>query len=268
MDWRSDTGRMVCADGWYASSSIAHKKPRPTSRSFRAEVVGQGCCEEHQNYNREFGFFAIGIEKFFSICANWHQDDRAKPLVLQYQTALDSVLESHPELQRCAVSCLHCRIRFLTHPRNAGRRNLRCPFGCRRHHYLQRSRQRSTACYQTADGKRNKKRLNGRRQRSMGLPDRQSQPDLDPQETLPSEPTTDALQGKVELRLDGVVLDESSLQNSPMLPYVRMVVSLIEGIEFRCDEIVRLLRQAMRQHSIAYSRRVDYVLGFLHQHPP
>ena len=74
--------------------------------------------------------------------------------------------------------------------------------------------------------------------------------------------------GKVELRLDGVVLDESSLLNSPMLPYVRMVVSLIEGVEFGCDEIVRLLRQAMRQHSIAYSRRVDYVLGFLHQHPP
>jgi hypothetical protein len=145
---------------------------------------------------------------------------------------------------------------------------LRCPFGCRRHHRLQHSHQRSTAYYQTAAGKRKKKRLNARRQRSTGPADRQSQPDLDPQGTWPNEPTADALQGKVELRLDGVVLDESSLLNSPMLPYMRMVVSLIEGVEFRCDEIVRLLRRAMRQHSIAYSRRIDYVLGFLHQYPP
>lgn len=72
----------------------------------------------------------------------------------------------------------------------------------------------------------------------------------------------------VELRLEGVVLDESSLLNSPMLPYVRMVVSLIEGIELTSREVFHLLRQAMRQHSIAYSRRIDYVLGFLHQHPP
>ncbi len=102
----------------------------------------------------------------------------------------------------------------------------------------------------------------------MGLSGRRPQPDLDPQGTSSNEPTTDELQGKVKLRLEGVVLDESSLLNSRMLPYVRMVVSLIEGVELRCDEIVRLLRQAMRQHSIAYSRRVDYILGFLHQHPP
>jgi ABC-type uncharacterized transport system ATPase subunit len=49
---------------------------------------------------------------------------------------------------------------------------------------------------------------------------------------------------------------------------VRMVVSLIEGVELRCDEILRLLRQAMRQHSMGTRRRIDYVVGFLHQHPP
>jgi len=78
----------------------------------------------------------------------------------------------------------------------------------------------------------------------------------------------DELPGKAELQLEGVVLCESSLANSPVLPYVRMVVSLIEGIEFSCGEVVHLLRQAMRQHSIAYRRKIDYVLGFLHQHPP
>ena len=79
----------------------------------------------------------------------------------------------------------------------------------------------------------------------------------------------------IEEPLEGVdtpdarlLLDESSLASSPMLPYVRMVVSLIEGVEFSCREVVHLLRQAMRQHSIGARRRIDYLLGFLHQHPP
>jgi hypothetical protein len=72
----------------------------------------------------------------------------------------------------------------------------------------------------------------------------------------------------VEVRLEGVLLDESGLASSPMLPYVRMVVGLIEGIELTCCEVLRLLLQAMRQHSIGHRGRIDYLLGFLHQHPP
>ena len=53
-----------------------------------------------------------------------------------------------------------------------------------------------------------------------------------------------------------------------MLPYVRMVVSLIEGIELSYHELVTLLRQALRQHSIANRTRTEYVLRFLHEHPP
>lgn len=86
--------------------------------------------------------------------------------------------------------------------------------------------------------------------------------------TSPHEQPADELPIRVELRLDGVVLDESSLLKSPMLPYVRMVVNLIEGIELSCQELVSLLRQALRQHSIAARSRRDYVLRFLHQHPP
>jgi hypothetical protein len=53
-----------------------------------------------------------------------------------------------------------------------------------------------------------------------------------------------------------------------MLPYVRMVVRLIEGIAFSDQEMLHLLRRALRQHSMAYRRRSDYVLRFLHEHPP
>ena len=81
-------------------------------------------------------------------------------------------------------------------------------------------------------------------------------------------PASEPLPAAAKLRLEGVVLDEASVANSPMLPYVRMVVSLIEGVEFTCREVVHLLRQTLRQHSIGARRRIDYLLGFLHRHPP
>jgi hypothetical protein len=170
-------------------------------------------------------------------------------------------LQSHAELLGCVAHCVHCGIRFFTHPRNAGRRDLRCPFGCRQYHRRECSRQRSTAYYRTATGKRKKKRLNGRRQQFpthvQPIPDAQITQNTSTSNTPP-----------VELRLEGVMLNESSLAESPMLPYLRMVVGLIEGIELTCREVLHLLLRAMRQHSIGACSKIDYVLGFLQQHPP
>lgn len=215
--------------------------------------------------------FAIAIEKFFSVRADWHQDDRVRPLVRQYQTALNSVLQSHPELRGCAAYCMDCGIRFLTHPRNAGRRNLRCPFGCREHHRRAQSCQRSTAYYQTAAGKAKKKRLNGRRHGSQVPP--AAPPDLDFPESPPDAQVEVPLGGApspmtIEARPQCAVLDESSLARSPMLPYVRMVVSLIEGIRFTCREVLDLLLQALRQHRIGALSGRDYLRGVVSPHPP
>jgi hypothetical protein len=157
---------------------------------------------------------------------------------------------------------------------------LRCPFGCRGHHRRQCSCQRSTAYYQTAAGKAKKKRLNARRQGGQVSPAAPPPPDFDPQGTspdpqadhccaaAPAPPASEPLPVTIAVRLGGVLLDESSLASSPMLPYVRMVVSLIEGVEFTCREVVHLLRQTLRQHRIGAGRGVDYLLGFLHRHPP
>jgi hypothetical protein len=68
--------------------------------------------------------------------------------------------------------------------------------------------------------------------------------------------------------LAGVILSEAIVLNSCTLPYVRMVVSLIEGTQFSYHELMEWLRQAMRQHSIARRSRSDYVLRFLDEHPP
>lgn len=74
--------------------------------------------------------------------------------------------------------------------------------------------------------------------------------------------------GDATLDLNGVTLSESSIVNSGMLPYIRMLLGLIEGIHFSHAEVVAWLRQVQRQRSMAHRSRRDYVLGFLHKHPP
>ena len=71
-----------------------------------------------------------------------------------------------------------------------------------------------------------------------------------------------------ELRPEEVVLDELSVAHSPLLPYVRMVVSLIEGVAFTCQEVVHLLRLALRQRSIGARCASDYLLDAWPQRPP
>jgi hypothetical protein len=73
---------------------------------------------------------------------------------------------------------------------------------------------------------------------------------------------------KIELRLEGVVLDEPTMRTSPLLPYVLTVVNLLGGLCLSLPQLVALLLALLRQRSMALRRRRDYVLEYLHQHPP
>lgn len=79
----------------------------------------------------------------------------------------------------------------------------------------------------------------------------------------PASPTVN-----LALPLEGLLLDEVTLANSPVLPYVQMVASVIEGRTISRDELVAALRKRMRQRSIDRLPRREYVLGYLNQHPP
>jgi hypothetical protein len=149
---------------------------------------------------------------------------------------LRSVLRSRPDLRRFLCRCRHCRIFFLTHPRNAGRRDLRCPFGCRESHRKRHSTERSVAYYATAEGKAKKKIQNGKRVRG-------------------------------EVRADPPVTGALEVPAS-MVGYVAMVASLIEGRRVSELEMLQRLVRAMRQHRMARRRRMDYVVAQLHKHGP
>ena len=167
-------------------------------------------------------------------------------LVLRYYLVLRVALRFKVHLRRFLVRCRHCRIFFLTDPRNAGRQDLGCPFGCADALRRQAGNVRSQAYYKTPGGRRGKAALNRQRNR------RKDGGDLVPlreEEDRPAEP-------------DPPVLDAG------MVGHVRVVVSLIEGFAVPREEVVAMLRKVRRQRRMVRGRRIDYVLRWLGEHPP
>ena len=156
-------------------------------------------------------------------------------LILAYYVLLRSILRTQPELRRCRTRCRHCRIFFLTHPRSAGRRDLGCPFGCREAHRRRQSSQRSSAYYQDAPGKEKKRQQNAKRRKTK----------------VPTAPP-----------------EAASPWPQPIVEYVRLVTTLIEGRAVSLAEVLEMLRRVMRQHRMVRTRRIDQIIAQLHEHPP
>jgi hypothetical protein len=234
--------------------------------------------------------------------------------VQQYLNALDSALAGRPEVQRYVVRCVDCGIRFLTDYRNPDRKDLRCPFGCRKCHELEASRRRNAKYRQTPRGKRTKYELNtqyyanhrrraasddGRHQDlSLSTPPGDPSPADEPSATIefssggvgpsesadlpvspsapPERPLSDAADASgtqeslatIEISPGGMVLSESDVARSPMVPYVQRLFRLIDGVQLTCAQVVCLLQDRLRQRSMVRWPRIAYALTFLHQHPP
>ena len=95
----------------------------------------------------------------------------------------------------------------------------------------------------------------------MAADENTSPPDASSAFEPPSQPTSDlthpptqaapreAPNEAVKLTLEGFALDEATMVNSPMLPYLAMVASVIEGRVISREELLRVLRRSMRQRS-------------------
>ena len=129
------------------------------------------------------------------------------------------VIREHPRLKPCLKRCRHCGIVFLTDFRNAGRWDIDCPFGCRNAHRKKRSAQRSTAYYQTSEGKFKKKLLNARRN-SRGMP--------------------------------------APRAEQTLMVHLGVVTRLIEGRPVSLAEIVAMVKRMLRQHSLDNRENLVY----------
>lgn len=191
--------------------------------------------------------------------------------MLEYYWVLRSVLRAKPQLRACLTRCRHCRIFLLTHPRNAGRTNLRCPFGCKRAHRRQESIRRSLAYYRNDPKK--KRTQNGRRSAAVSArgqarvaggraPTSENQPEVAPDKSVaPSEPSPG--QGPPSLA-EGL----PKPVDPQIIEHVRVVVSLIEGRQVSRKEIREMLARVLRQHSIGRRRKIDHAVEWLKANPP
>jgi len=166
-------------------------------------------------------------------------------LVLEYYLLLRSVLRAKPHLRACLTRCRHCRVFFLSHPRNAGRQDLRCPFGCREAHRKQASGQRSAAYYGGPKGKRKKSDLNQRRPRKYCAPKPATG-------TPPARPPR----------------GRRARWNPLMVEHVRMVASLIEGRQVSRRQVLEMLARVLRQLTIGRRRKIDQTVAWLNEQPP
>jgi hypothetical protein len=166
-------------------------------------------------------------------------------LVVEYHFVLAAVLEAKPHLEPLLASCRHCRILFLTDPRNRGREDLGCPFGCRDMHRRESSSKRATRYNQTAAGKAKKQQYNKNRSESGAK--------LAPIK----EPVVQESEQGGSSEFDAVIVE-----------YVRLTTRLIEDRAVSRDEVIEILQRAVRQHSMGRERRIDYVVRHLNKHPP
>lgn len=158
---------------------------------------------------------------------------------------LRSVLRARPHLKTCLTRCRHCRIFFVTHPRNDGRHDLRCPFGCREAHRKRASAQRSAAYYGDAEGKSIKSKINQRRPRKYCAPE--------PPSDRPRAPASQ---------------QRPAQWNPLMVEHVRMVTSLIAGRQLSRRRVLEMLARVLRQHTMSRRRRIDQTVAWLKEQPP
>ena len=152
--------------------------------------------------------------------------------VAQYYWAVRSVLRDKPQLRKCLTRCKHCQIRFFTHPRNAGRRDLGCPFGCRQAHRKQSAIQRSLEYYRSVEGKIKKRNLNARRSQGHHV----------------------AESARPEDGFGG----EQKYEAVDMVRHLQVVTSLIEARRVAWQEMMELVTEILRQLRFGKGQKRGY----------
>jgi hypothetical protein len=152
--------------------------------------------------------------------------------VAQYYWIVRSVVKEKPHLRKCLTRCRHCQILFFTHPRNAGRTDLGCPFGCRQAHRRKNSTYRSTEYYRSDEGKQKKKELNKARSQQNRF---------------------------VQSRHDENGNDDGGTKfDAATVSHIQVVTSLIEGRFVGLAQIFVMLDNLLRQRSIVIGRKLFY----------
>ena len=159
---------------------------------------------------------------------------------MNYYQLLRSLLKEKPHLRKCLAKCRHCQVLFFTHPRNASRNDLGCPFGCRQIHRRDSAVKRSIEFYKSTAGKIKKQNINNRRN--------DSRPKAEP--TKPPE-------NSYEFGIDTTIVS-----------HIRVTTSLIEGRPVAFKEAIRIVAKLLRQLSFDSMKKMVYGNSRTQTKPP
>ena len=201
----------------------------------------------------------------FTFLLDWYHRGGARNRALRYYLVLRGALRDRPDLRAYLVRCRHCRIFFLCGPRNRGREDLGCPFGCADAHRREQSAKRCTAYYQTPAGKVKRARLNARRRKTGGP---RNEARVASVESGSEESPSLAAPGSKESEAAPGPRPEAMHFSLSIIEHVRGVTSLIEGVDVSREEVLSMLENVVRQHSILKGGRRAYVLHWLAEHSP
>ena len=156
----------------------------------------------------------------------WYSGKKYRWFVNEYYQTLRIVLKATPEAHRILTRCAYCGIYFLTASSNRGRKDIRCPFGCREKHKKEASKYRSTAYYQTRQGQIKRQIQNAKRYRKI-----------------------------TESGLDFEKKEPPSEGKGSFVGYLRFIAFLVEG-RYRKSEVFRGLLleyfKKWKQHPLEY----------------
>lgn len=157
---------------------------------------------------------------------NWYKKEEVQEYISTYYGKIRSIIQTAERRYWELTRCVDCGIYLITSCSNCGRKDIRCPFGCRECHKKAASNKRSRAYYKTIDGKKKKRRQNAKR---YHLP-KEIPIKNEKDESLPEE-------------------------KGSFVGHIRFILSLIEGRFISWQEINDILAACFkkwRQHPLEY----------------
>lgn len=153
---------------------------------------------------------------------------------------LRAIIKEQSHLKPLLTSCKHCGILFINNPRNIGRNDIGCPFGCRDEHRKRCSSKRSSEYYQTKEGKIKRKQLNDCRKNKNSQ--NQNQDLNKPKDT------------------------KNPLVHTYLL-HIQLIISLIEKRHIEIEIISKIIAE-LKQHSIDFLKKPLYKHFYNQKEPP
>jgi len=187
-------------------------------------------------------FLIITLQSFYIFEPDWYRRNEVRQITAIYYWAIHMLIKKAPFLRQYLIKCKHCGIIFFTDPRNAGRQDIRCSFGCRQAYKKKSSKERSKDYYQTEEGKEKKKELNKRRKKSNANNQEKDYQELE-------------------------VVDEKQMNNE-ILNYLQLVAWHIEGKRFSLKIILMKVKILLRQHSMYMLKKRVYHCSKINKQSP